>query len=71
MTNRFATAGSTGAIWRWCPPAIALAVLAALSPLTTSPADAQARKAAPPARPAQPTEATAPRQAGETIMAIV
>jgi lipoprotein-anchoring transpeptidase ErfK/SrfK len=43
--------------------------LAALSPLATSPADAQARKA--PARPAQTAEATAPRQAGETIMAIV
>src|SRR5262245_25363190 len=70
MTNRFATAASAGAIRRWCPPAIALAILAALSPLTTSPAGAQAKKAAP-ARPAQPTESTAPRQAGEAIMAIV
>ncbi|HZO47833.1 MAG TPA: L,D-transpeptidase family protein [Xanthobacteraceae bacterium] len=77
MTGRFATAGSTGTIWRWCPPAIALATVAALSALTPSPADAQARKdtqvrkAAPPARPAQAPEATAPRQAGEAIMAIV
>jgi lipoprotein-anchoring transpeptidase ErfK/SrfK len=68
MTNRFTTAQSTEAIRRWCPPAIVLATLAALSPLTTSPADAQARKAA---RPAQATETTAPRQAGEPIMAIV
>ena len=77
MTDRFATAGSTRAIRRWCPPAIALATLAALTALASSPADAQprkdtqARKAAPAARPAQPTEATAPRQAGEAIMAIV
>jgi lipoprotein-anchoring transpeptidase ErfK/SrfK len=69
MTNRFTTAQSIEAIRRWGPPAIALAILAALSPLTTSPADAQAKKAA--ARPAQPAEATAPRQAGEAIMAIV
>jgi lipoprotein-anchoring transpeptidase ErfK/SrfK len=69
MTNRSTTAQSTEAIRRWAPPAIALAILAALSPLTTSPADAQAKKAAP--RPAQPTEATAPRQAGEALMAIV
>ena len=69
MTNRFTTAQSIEAIRRWGPPAIALAILAALSPLTTSPADAQAKKAAP--RPAQPTEATAPRQAGEALMAIV
>ncbi len=69
MTSRFTTAQSTEAIRRWCPPAIALATLAALSAMPTSPADAQARKAAP--RPAQATEATAPRQAGEAIMAIV
>ena len=69
MTDRFTTAQSTEAIRRWCPPAIALATVAALSALTASPADAQARKAAP--RPAQATEATAPRQAGEAIMAIV
>jgi len=77
MTGRFATAGSTGTIRPWFPPAIALATVVALSALTPSPADAQprkdtpARKAAPAARPAQPTETTAPRQAGEAIMAIV
>jgi lipoprotein-anchoring transpeptidase ErfK/SrfK len=75
MTNLFTAAWSTKAIRRWCPPAIALATVAALSALTASPVDAQARKdtqarkAAP--RPAQPTEATAPRQAGEALMAIV
>jgi lipoprotein-anchoring transpeptidase ErfK/SrfK len=77
MTDRFAAVGSTGTIRPWFPPAIALATLAALSALTPSPADAQprkdtpARKAAPAARPAQPSETTAPRQAGEAIMAIV
>lgn len=72
MTRRFTTAQPTEAIRRWCPPAIALATLAALSALTTSPADAQARKEArKAARPAQATEVTAPRQAGEAIMAIV
>src|SRR5262245_14551668 len=68
MTNRFTTAQCTQPIRRWWAPAVALAVLAALSTLTTSPADAQARKAA---RPAEPKEATAPRQAGEPLMAIV
>ena len=66
MTNRFTTAQSTEAIRRWWAPAIALAVLAALFP--ASPADAEARKTA---RPAQAPEATAPREAGEAIMAIV
>ena len=66
MTNRFPTAESTAAIRRWWAPAIALAVLAALFP--APPADAEARKAA---RPAQAPEATAPREAGEAIMAIV
>src|SRR5439155_19444061 len=47
------------------PPAIvALAAIAALTALT-------AEAAAKPARPASPTEATAPRDAGEPIMAIV
>jgi hypothetical protein len=50
---------------RWGPPAIVtLAAVAALMALT---ADAAARQA----RPAPPTEATAPRDAGEPIMAIV
>ncbi len=50
---------------RWGPPAIA--ALAAMALLTALTADAAARQA----RPAAPTEATAPRDAGEPIMAIV
>ena len=58
-------AQSTAAMRRWGPPAImTLAAMAALTALT---ADATARRA----RPAPPTEATAPRDAGEPIMAIV
>jgi hypothetical protein len=51
---------------RWGPPAIVtLAAMAALTALTVpSPADAAKR-------PAPPVEATAPREAGEPIMAIV
>src|SRR5437870_8598662 len=65
MVNRFTAAQSTVAMRRWEPPAIvALAAVAALTALT---ADAAARQA----RPAPPTEATAPRDAGEPIMAIV
>src|SRR5450756_1835643 len=65
MVNRFTTAQSTGAMRRWGPPAIlTLAAMAALTALTV---DAAARQA----RPAPPTEATAPRDAGEPIMAIV
>jgi hypothetical protein len=65
MVNRFTTAQSTVAMRRWGPPAIVtLAAMAALTALTT---DAAARQA----RPAPPTEATAPRDAGEPIMAIV
>ena len=69
MTDRFATAQSTGAIRLWWPSAIVrLAALATLWALTAAPpADAAAQKA----RPAQSAEATAPRQAGEAIMAIV
>ena len=55
-------ARSTVAMRRWGPPAIV--TLAALAALT---ADAAARQA----RPAPPVEATAPRDAGEPIMAIV
>jgi L,D-transpeptidase catalytic domain len=65
MVNRFATAQSTGALRRWGPPAIV--TLAAMAALTALTADAAARQA----RPAPPTEATAPREAGEPIMAIV
>ena len=70
MTDRSATAESKGAIRLWGPSAIVrLAALAALWALAAAPpADAAAQQKA---RPAQPAEATAPRQAGETIMAIV
>ena len=65
MANRSRTARTTVAARRWGPPAImTLAAMAALTALT---ADAAARQA----RPKPPTEATAPRDAGEPIMAIV
>ena len=65
MVNRLATAQSTVAIWHWRPAAIVtLATVAALTALT---GDALATQA----RPAPPAEATAPRAAGEPIMAIV
>src|SRR5271157_4628299 len=65
LVNRFMTAQSTVVTWRWGVPAIVtLAAMAALAALT---ADAAARQA----RPAPTTEATAPREAGEPIMAIV
>src|SRR4051794_32385381 len=65
MINRSPTARSTVAMRRRRPPAIvSLAALAALTALT---ADAAAK----PARPAPSIEATAPREAGEPIMAIV
>src|SRR5258705_6856499 len=64
MVNRLVTAQSTVAIWHWRPAAIvAFATAAALTALT---ADALTQ-----ARSAQPAEATAPRAAGEPIMAIV
>jgi hypothetical protein len=51
-------------MWRWGPPAfVALAAMAALTALTADAAARQARSA--------PTETTAPREAGEPIMAIV
>ena len=65
MANRFTTAQSTVAMRRWGPPAIV--TLAAMAALTALTADAAARQA----RPAPLTEATAPRDAGEPIMAIV
>src|ERR1700720_4246352 len=65
MVNRFMRAQSTVATRRWGIPAIvALAAMAALAALT---ADAAARQA----RPVPTTEATAPREAREPIMAIV
>src|SRR6516225_6358736 len=65
LVNRFMTAQCTVATRRWGPPAIVrLAAMAALTALT---ADAAARQA----QPAPTNEATAPREAGEPIMAIV
>jgi L,D-transpeptidase catalytic domain len=64
MVDRFTTAQSTCSMWRWGPPAfVALAAMAALTALTADAAARQARSA--------PTETTAPREAGEPIMAIV
>src|SRR3981189_1147674 len=65
MVNRLTTPHSTVAMRRCGPPAIVM--LAAMAALTALNADAAARQA----RPAPPTEATAPRDAGEPIMAIV
>ena len=65
MVNRLTTAQSTGAMRRWRPSVVV--TLAAMAALTALTADAAARQA----RPAPPTEATAPRDAGEPIMAIV
>src|SRR5260370_33215765 len=65
MVNRFTTAQSAVAMRRWGHPAIV--TLAAMAALTALTADAAARQA----RPAPPTEATAPRDAGEPIMASV
>src|ERR1700736_1054481 len=65
MVNRATTAQSTVAMRRWGPPAIV--TLAAMAALTVLTADAAARQT----RPAPPTEAAAPRDAGEPIMAIV
>src|SRR6202050_2442165 len=62
MVNRFSTAQSTVAMRRWGPAVIV--TLAAMAALT---AGAAARQA----RPAPPIEATAARDAGDPIMAIV
>jgi L,D-transpeptidase catalytic domain len=65
MVNRLTTAQSTVAMRRWgLPVIVTLAAMAALTALT---ADAAARQA----RPTATVEATAPREAGEPIMAIV
>src|SRR5580658_5365099 len=65
MVNRLTTARSTVAMLRWGSPAMVM--FAAMAALTALTADAAAKQA----RPAPPTEATAPREAGEPIMAIV
>ncbi len=67
MRNQFTTAQSTVAIRRWGAPSI-MAIAAALAALTAAPPTYAAPNQA---RPAAPTEATAPREAGEPIMAIV
>src|SRR5262245_66605787 len=64
MVSRLTKAQSTAATWHLRPAAIA--TLAAAAALTALAADA-----APKPRPTQPQEATAPRAAGEPIMAIV
>ena len=65
MLIRLTTAHSSVAMRRWVPPAVVtLAAMAALAALTAGAAAKQAR-------PAAPTEAVAPREAGEPIMAIV
>src|SRR3954453_20164414 len=70
MTNRCTTAQSTEVVRRWAPPAIVtLAATAAMTALTAvAPADAAPRQARPELT---TTEAAAPRNAGEPIMAIV
>jgi hypothetical protein len=69
MTDRGTTARSTKAIRQWGASAIVtLAATTALTALTVAPpADAAGNQR----RPAPTTEATAPRKAGEPIMAIV
>src|SRR3954464_8477686 len=64
MTDRLTTVRSTAAIRRWPPAIVTLAVMAALTALSL---DAEAAQA----RPATPKEETAPRNAGEPILAIV
>ncbi len=68
MTNRCTTA-QPEVVRRWAPhPIVTLAAMAALTGLTAAPpADAAPRQA----RPERTTEAAAPRDAGEPIMAIV
>src|SRR5262249_3118664 len=73
MVNRLMTARSTVATRWWGGPAIVtLAAMAALAALTAGAAARQARPGpATEEGPAPTTEATAPREAGEPIMAIV
>jgi L,D-transpeptidase catalytic domain len=65
MVNRLMVAHSTVEMRRWAGAAIV--TLAAITALTALTVDVAAREA----RPAPPKEATAPRDAGEPIMAIV
>src|SRR6185312_6277011 len=65
MVNRFAAARPTLVLRHWRPAAVA--ALTAIATLTAMIAPAREK----PARPAQAAEATAPRVAGEPIMAIV
>src|ERR1700687_4576612 len=65
MKNGLKTAHATKPMRRWGTPAIV--TLSAIAALTALTADATAKQE----RPAHPTEATAPRDAGEPIMAIV
>ncbi len=65
MAIRFSMADFAVTIRRWRPPVVV--TFAAIAALMALPAGAEVRQA----RPAPPTEATAPRQAGEPIMAIV
>jgi len=69
MTSRGTTARPTESIRRW--GAWAIVTLAATAALTAMSAAPPAHAAAKQTRPARVTEATAPRQAGEPIMAIV
>src|SRR3954453_19931490 len=62
MVNRLATMQSNSAMRRWVPSAVV--TLAAMLLVTAPTTEAAARQA-------RPTEATAPRAAGEPIMAIV
>ena len=62
MVTRLTTARSTGTMRRWRLPAVV--TLAAMASLTGEAAAKQAR-------PSAPVEATAPREAGEPVMAIV
>jgi L,D-transpeptidase catalytic domain len=72
MADRFARQQTTVEMPRRAPLAIVtLAAIAALTALTADAAARQTRSAARQARPAPPVEATAPRDAGEPIMAIV
>jgi hypothetical protein len=64
MVNRLATAESTVVMRHWRPAIVTLGAVAALTALT---ADALATQV----RPAPSAEATAPREPGEPIMAIV
>src|SRR5262245_20381056 len=69
MRNRFMTARSTVAIRRWgAPTIVTLAATAVLAALAAAPPTYAASNQA---RPGAPTEETAPRDAGEPIMAIV